>query len=179
MVDEKRMSEVALENEQLKRQVRAYRAALYLVASDAAFIRAEKLSAFFTTKERREGGPMLPIIDRNGEVFCCTYAELEEKGTPVVHVNCSDTFAWACADAEKLENLDEVVEVARIRYEDGWPGVVRWIAERRRERGKEHTPIASVQRDMDEHARIMAAWKMLPEDVRTAAMVAADATEEE
>jgi hypothetical protein len=72
--------------------------------------------------------------DPDREVFCCSYAELNDRGDVVVAVNCNDTFAYACADAEDV-SMDELYELTQVRYEGGWRAVVEWIAKRRKERG--------------------------------------------
>ena len=43
---------------------------------------------------------------------------------------CSDTFGYAVADCEKIDMAD-APKVKAIVESEGWPGVVRWIAERR------------------------------------------------
>jgi hypothetical protein len=87
--------------------------------------------------------------DPDRTVFCCAYAELNDKAEPVVSLNCGDTFAYACADAEDVP-MDDLYEVARLRYERGWPALVEWIIKRRKESGDPHcVPIAPVQAELD------------------------------
>lgn len=49
----------------------------------------------------------------------------------VVSLLVSDTFAFACADAE-LIRLDEAPEVLRLHDAGGWPAVIAFVAERRK-----------------------------------------------
>lgn len=45
-------------------------------------------------------------------------------------INCGDTFAYACADAEELP-IDKIDEVLALEREYGFDGVVAWIATHR------------------------------------------------
>jgi len=45
-------------------------------------------------------------------------------------LNCGDTFAYACADAEEVPD-DQIDTVRRLHDKHGYPGLVAWIARRR------------------------------------------------
>lgn len=54
----------------------------------------------------------------------------------VVYVNCSDTFVWACADAESLTCTDggegsEIIELYKLWKENSIYGPVKWICIKR------------------------------------------------
>ena len=76
-------------------------------------------------------------------IFFTTYNS-ESKGwddywRPVVI--CSDTFYYACADAEDME-ISDLAEIRRIYEEYGWAGPVAWIALKRGE-----MPLVQLQDD--------------------------------
>lgn len=56
------------------------------------------------------------------------YAFFGAQGTLVI--NCGDTFAYACADAEELP-FDKIEEVKALYKQYGYSGLVAWIAKRR------------------------------------------------
>lgn len=54
-----------------------------------------------------------------------------EKEEPIkLYINCGDTFAYACADAE-LVPVTEWHTLARLHDDYGYDGLVAWIADRR------------------------------------------------
>lgn len=46
------------------------------------------------------------------------------------NIMCSDTFRYACADAEAIR-LSDAPEILRLWNEQGWGGVDRWVQEKR------------------------------------------------
>ena len=45
-------------------------------------------------------------------------------------LNLNDAFFWACSDCEKVEN-DELLEVARLFIDYGYPGIYYWVMKKR------------------------------------------------
>lgn len=54
-----------------------------------------------------------------------------QPSTVVVFAICNDAFAWACADAEEIDNVEGLW---RAWKQDGEDGVIRWIALKRNAR---------------------------------------------
>ena len=71
-------------------------------------------------------------------VYDCFGKKEPEIQEPTVFVSCSDTFAYACADAECI-TLKEVGPLFRQWHDHGWQGVTRWACLRRNRR-----PIAPI-----------------------------------
>lgn len=69
----------------------------------------------------------------------------DENWDPILYVMCSDTFAWACADAEKTEYAD-AEKLLAIAVEDGWYGLIRWVQAERERRGEIAEPIEPVRK---------------------------------
>lgn len=60
-------------------------------------------------------------------------------------VNLSDTFAWACADGEKVAD-EELPQVAELFWRYGWCGILYWVNEKR---GGGRAEFADVNRFID------------------------------
>lgn len=87
----------------------------------------EKVSGdvMFTTKEAAK------LLERANVFFYDPSDEDEEDYEDWKHViNCGDTFAWGCADAEKVEE-NELVEAATLFWRYGWGGLLYWIVSKR------------------------------------------------
>lgn len=114
--------------------LRRYRAAFILMAHDHAFP--------WMREERRQNlaGPYPPDAPI---LFCAN------DGTELTSVSllCSDSFGYACADAEAID-LAECPALVELMVRDGWVGLLRWIQERRAGRGQFETPIAPVAEGM-------------------------------
>lgn len=68
---------------------------------------------------------------------------LEADGTPVIAINVNDTFGYACADCEVIP-WSEVVRLNELRKAEGWPALVKWVAEHRGQK-----PLKEVQETID------------------------------
>lgn len=55
----------------------------------------------------------------------------ESKKLISVHVDCSDVFAWGCADGEELE-YDEIENLWRMWMKDEWWGAAVWAITKRK-----------------------------------------------
>ena len=64
---------------------------------------------------------------------------------PALYILCSDTFGYACADAESADYAD-AEGLLHIAQEEGWPGLIRWVQRQRQARGEQAEPIATVNR---------------------------------
>ncbi len=106
------------ENAALKKRCEWFRAAHMLLAQDEVFVRAPDTGTF---------------------VFNMVGATVVD-GEPAIYVLCSDTFAYACADAEEATYAD-ATELLRIGVSEGWPGLVRWVQARRHEKGDPCEPV--------------------------------------
>lgn len=107
------LKQLCAENERLKQRCEWMRAAHMLAAQSALFFRADRQGPFVYYDAD------ITVID----------------GEPALYVLCSDTFAYACADAERAEYAD-ATELLRLGVTEGWPGLIRWIQSRRIARGK-------------------------------------------
>lgn len=56
----------------------------------------------------------------------------DEKTTTGLYVNCSDDFAWACADCEPLTK-DEIASLYKMHIVDRTWGALRWVCLKRNE----------------------------------------------
>ena len=63
---------------------------------------------------------------------------------PALYILCSDTFGYACADAECAEYGDAEA-LLRLAQAEGWPGLVRWVQAQRQARGERAETIESVR----------------------------------
>lgn len=124
------------ELDQLKRTVEWFRAAHWLLANEYSF-----------------------IAPADGE-FCFVAAEMSTDGDCKLALNMSDTFAFACADAEDFL-YSEAPELVRIAKEEGWPGLNRWAAAKRGMR-----PIPPVEEHMEEYDGALAEAKAELETLR-------------
>jgi hypothetical protein len=109
------------ENAALKKRCEWLRAAHMLLAQDEVFVRAPTQPGFINMASAT-------VVD----------------GEPAIYVLCSDTFAYACADAEEATYAD-ATELLRIGVSEGWPGLVRWVQARRHEKGDPCDPIVPVR----------------------------------
>ena len=109
------------ENAALKQKCEWFRAAHMLLAQDEVFVRAPTEPGFINMASAT-------VVD----------------GEPAIYVLCSDTFAYACADAEEATYAD-ATELLRIGVSEGWPGLVRWVQARRHEKGDPCEPIVRVR----------------------------------
>jgi hypothetical protein len=109
----------------LERENEWYRAAHLLLAQYDAFAAAP------------EGSPFFYSVD----------VGVTTEGQASLSLNMGDTFAYACADCEEFSYEDAPMLLA-IAKEQGWPGLVRWVAKRR---GVEPLPeIVESMREEDE-----------------------------
>lgn len=90
----------------LEDRVRELQAALWLIAQDEALAHSV------------EGGPFFVVPYSDEDVFALA-------------LHAGDMFAWATADAEPF-GLDQAPMLMELAKREGWPGLVRWIAERRK-----------------------------------------------
>ena len=111
------------ETKRLRAELEWMKAAHLLFANEYAFIAPEGGDPFFE-------------------------AEVYEDGTPMLSLNVGDTFYYACADAEPFR-YEDAPAMLRIARQTGWPGLVSWAAEKRKERGEHHKPIEPVQKMID------------------------------
>lgn len=87
------------------------------------------------------------------------------EGEPALLLICSDTFAYAYADAESVEYADAET-LLRIGVEEGWPGLTRWIQSRRTQRGEPAEPIPSVKDRMLQWDTLRARIALLSKEAR-------------
>ncbi len=92
---------------------------------------------------------------------CCLNSFWYEDAWPAeartcinVFVNCSDLFAYSCADAERLPHA-EIGALYRSWARDPTWGAVAWAVQRRRER-----PIPPVERALREAGYDVDAWEL-------------------
>lgn len=116
--------------EKAEAKIEGYRCAFWLIAEETTFVRAH-------------GGQ-----PESGDMVVAESVD----GWPRLLVLCSDTFAWACADAEDA-TYPQAKEVWARAVREGWPGVVRWVQEQRAARGDEERyliePASRQMADMD------------------------------
>ncbi len=105
--------------EALRSKAEQFRAVLWLLAEETAFVRTA------------EGVGVATVEHVEGE-------------DPQVYLSCGDTFAYAFADAEPV-SYAEAPEVVRLGVTEGWPGVIRWIAAKRAAAGTPEQPIQSAR----------------------------------
>ena len=75
-------------------------------------------------------------------VFLNTYKVDNDQWTTVVYANCNDVFAWACADAETIDN-DELIELfLELKKDPKW-GERIWVCKKRNLQ-----PQSPIKRDM-------------------------------
>lgn len=81
----------------------------------------------FTVDEAR-------ILLSNARVF---YGDLGENESPKYQqtLNLNDTFYWACADCEYVED-NELPRVAELFWRYGWSGILYWVNVEKRNEGK-------------------------------------------
>lgn len=94
------------ELEEVKTELESIKAAHWLLANNEAFI--------FPKEE--------------GDYFAM--AEMSNKDQCQMALNANDTFAWSCADAEPFD-YKIAPELKKLAQKEGWPGLVRWMANRR------------------------------------------------
>jgi hypothetical protein len=111
------LKEALAAHEETKRLLRWYRAAHMLVAQEEAFLRVE-----------------------GKDIFTYTALDVTANGSPRLCILCSDTFGYACADAEDADYAD-AEQLLQLAIDEGWPGLYRWILSRRHARGE---PVAFV-----------------------------------
>ncbi|MCK9458540.1 MAG: hypothetical protein M0R80_02790 [Proteobacteria bacterium] len=113
------------------------------------------------------------IFDVGGEECCDEVVALKElldtdqflvfgnkEGLVNIHINCSDVFAWACADSEPLM-FDDLAAIYKIKNEK-W-GIVKWCCKKRNQK-----PQKPVERDMKIDGAWDAEMEALPENTMDA-----------
>lgn len=80
---------------------------------------------------------MLATLLKDGILFASSRKYLDERNTVqketiVLFVNCSDTFAWGCADGEELP-ISELPEMFKLYEKNGHNGVTQWVCVKRNE----------------------------------------------
>jgi hypothetical protein len=61
-----------------------------------------------------------------------TICRMIEDGTAFgLMLNANDTFGYACADAELVDDVDSLREVVAIYSQHGYPAVLAWMEKRR------------------------------------------------
>lgn len=120
--------------EAAEEKLRQYRAAFILMAHDHAF-------PWMLAERRKQLGKQYP--PDSPILFCAN------DGSELVSISllCSDTFGYACADAEEIP-LSECPALVELMLREGWAGLVRWIQERRAGRGQIEKPILPVAEAM-------------------------------
>lgn len=90
---------------------------------------------------------------RNAELFDFEDEDEEDEWANKWHqtLNLSDTFAWACADAQFVEDV-ELPELARLFYDYGYCGVLYWVSEKRK---NENGPMMSEFHDINRHIQFV------------------------
>lgn len=96
------------ELDRLRRENEWLRAAHWLIALEGVFVSKHDSGPFFAT------------------------ADMSTDGLPLLSLNMGDTFSLSCADAEPFR-YEDAPELLAIAKRDGWPGLVRWVAERRKQ----------------------------------------------
>jgi hypothetical protein len=125
--DEAGRASMQRELEEAKARMKWYRAAHLLVADEFAFV------------GKRSGDDIRGIFLANDQDY-----------NPLLYVFCSDTFAWACADAERAEYADAEA-LLKIAVEDGWVGLIRWVQEQRQKGCASEEPLEPVRKMMANH----------------------------
>lgn len=64
------------------------------------------------------------------ETCFCNTGKFHDESTVVCFVNCSDLFAWACADGENV-TCDELEPLCRAIIKDGSWGSDKWCCKKR------------------------------------------------
>ncbi len=117
---EAQLTQAQAEIAALEKRLRWYRAAHLLVSNEFAF-----------------------VGHRDGEDARLMMLDNDQNWNPTLCVLCSDTFAYACADAESAEYFDAEA-LLQIAQQDGWVGLMRWVQERRKAQGEAREPIKPV-----------------------------------
>lgn len=87
-----------------------------------------KLSGWAESLTPEQQRQLVQLLDSDDEPV---HLSVRDDAVRLV-LSCGDTFAYACADAERF-TLDELPEVARLWEAHGYYGVVAWIARKRKQ----------------------------------------------
>lgn len=114
-----------LSKEEMEQRLAQFEALTFLLASECAYVNKVTPDGFWAGQG------------------------LDATGRITFNVMCSDTFAYACSDSEEFP-LEMAPELVKVLSSEGWPGLVRWVQEKRG--GSEKSPfIKRVRNDIDAH----------------------------
>lgn len=100
------IGELTAERDAARKEQEQFRAMAQLLAHDIAF--AHFGAPFFRSKDPKDDADK-PIC---------------------FNVQCSDTFAYACADGEAIA-MEHAPEVLRLYQTGGWPAIAEWVQQKR------------------------------------------------
>lgn len=112
---------------------------------------------YFNGEEFCDEERALSILLLDDKVFCNTGTFNDEK-TVCLFVNCSDVFAWGCADAEAFTTSD-IPAIWKLYHENQNYGTAKWCCLKRNMQ-----PQAPVKQRMIEHGVWDDAMEALPEN---------------
>lgn len=112
----------------------------------------------FYGKEQCDEEGILALFLQNNVLFANDY-EIDGKRTIVLYVNCSDVFAWACADAEPL-SCSQIINLYKFWKSDNEYGPIKWCCIQRNQR-----PQGPVERNMKESGSWDEVMEALPANI--------------
>jgi len=72
------------------------------------------------------------VLFLNSRKYYCNYDKKLQPETLVLFLNCNDTFAWGCADAEEVKS-SELEELYKLYKKYGYSGTTIWVCKKRNE----------------------------------------------
>lgn len=94
-----------------------------------------EIDDYALTLEYPEPENKLAVLLLEDVIFCNNghWRENWPKDQITLHVNCSDVFAWACADSEDI-TYSEITELYEMWKKDNTWGSAAWCIKKRKER---------------------------------------------